>query len=182
MELAKRFSVSVLILAATCWQAIGQEDVKKVPIENLIGDLSSSDGTTRIAATAELFGRGKDVLPSLKKAGAKQVAPFGGSVDGTRRLDIVYSVIEGFPPNAPKARAGYRTNSFGLHVEKGTTAEDIQKMCMKHQCTVSGEFNTDSRPNCYLQIGSGKSLEAVIQQILSTEPKVTTINLNGFEG
>ena len=29
---------------------------------------------------------------------------------------------------------------------------------------------------------SGKSLEAVIQQILSTEPKVTTINLNGFEG
>jgi hypothetical protein len=36
--------------------------------------------------------------------------------------------------------------------------------------------------HCYLQIGSGKSLEAVIQQILSTEPKVTTINLNGFEG
>ena len=182
MSVAKWFSVSVLILASTCWQAIGQVDAKKMPIENLIGDLSSVDGTKRIAATAELFRRGKDVLPDLKKAGAKQVAPFGGSVDGTRRLDMVYSVIEGFPPNAPKARAGYRTNSFGLHVEKGATEEDIQKICKTHQCTLIGKFTTEGRPNCYLQIGSGKSLEAVIQQILSTEPKVTTINLNYVEG
>ena len=182
MELGKWFSVSVLILAVTGWRAIGQEDVKKMATENLIGDLSSADGTKRIAATAELFRRGKDVLPDLKKAGAKQVAPFGGSVDGTRRLDMVYSVIEGFPPNAPKARAGYTTNSFGLHVEKGTTEEDIQKICKTYQCTLVGKFNQEFRPSCYLQKGPGQSLADVIQQILTMEPKVTTINLNYFDG
>jgi hypothetical protein len=182
MELGKWFTVSVLVLAATGWRASGHEDVKKMPIESLIGDLSSADGTKRTAATAELFRRGKDVLPGLKKAGAKQVAPFGGSVDGTRRLDMVYSVIEGFPPNPPKARAGYTTNSFGLHVEHGAKEEDIQKICKTHQCTLSGKFTTEGRPNCYLQIAPGKTLEAVIQQILSTEPKVTTINLNVVEG
>jgi hypothetical protein len=33
-----------------------------------------------------------------------------------------------------------------------------------------------------LKIGPGPALEAVIQQILSAEPKVNTINLNYFEG
>ncbi len=182
MTLAKWFGMSALILAATAWQVIGQEDVKKMPIKNLIGDLSSTDGAKRIVATKEIFRRGKEVLPDLKKAGAKQVAPVGASVDGTRRLDMVHSVLEGFPPNPPNARAGYKTNAFGLHVEKGTTAEDIQKICKKYQCTLVGKFNSEFRPSCYLQIGPGQSLEAVIQQILSTEPKVTTINLNYFEG
>src|SRR5262249_40879418 len=112
----------------------------------------------------------------------RQVAPLGASVDGTKRLDMVYSVIEGFPPNPPKARAGFRTNAFGLHVEKGTTAKDIQKICQKHKCTLVGKFNEEFRPSCYLQVGSGQSLEGVIQQILSTESKVITINLNYFDG
>ena len=30
----------------------------------------------------------------------------GASIDGTGRLDIVYSILERFPPNQPKARAG----------------------------------------------------------------------------
>src|SRR5208283_5000518 len=104
----------------------------------LVADLNSPDGQKRIAASAEIFRRGKAVLPDLKKAGAKQVAPVGGTVDGTTRLAMTYSVIEGFPLNPPKARAGYRTDTFGLHVEKGTTAEDIQKICQKHQCTLVG--------------------------------------------
>jgi hypothetical protein len=33
-----------------------------------------------------------------------------------------------------------------------------------------------------LKIGPGLTLEAVIQQILLAEPKVTSINLNYFEG
>ena len=179
MNVAKWFNVSVLIVAATAWQAIGQEDVKKMPTKTLIGDLSSADGNKRVAATAELFRRGKDVLPDLKNAGAKQVAPFEPS---TRRFDMVYSLIEGFPPKVPTARAGYTSNSFGLHVEKGTAAEDIQKICQKYKCTLVGEFNAEGRPSCYLQIGKDQSLEAVIQQILTAEPKVTTINLNYVEG
>jgi hypothetical protein len=159
-----------------------KEDVRKMAAENLIADLGSLDGNKRVAATTELFRRGNKVLPLLKKAGARQVAPLGATIDGTKRLDMVYSVIEGFPPNPPNARAGYRTNAFGLHVEKGTTAEDIQKICQKHKCTLVGKFNAALRPSCYLQIGSGQSLEGVIRQILSTESKVTTINLNYFEG
>ena len=182
MNLMKLFSVTILTLAATGWLLAGHEAAQKVSIEMLINDLSSGDGGNRTAATKELFRRGKDVLPDLKKAGAKQVALGGGTVDGTRRLDIVYSIIEGFPPNPPQARSGYKTDSFGLHIEKGTTADDIQKICQKYQCTLVGKFSTESRPSCYLKIGPGPALEAVIQQILSAEPKVTTINLNYFEG
>lgn len=181
MSLGKWSSLSILILVATALLAFGQEDLKKMPTENLIGDLNSPDGTKRVTATSELFRRGLEAMADLKKAGAKQVAPLGASVDGTRRMDIVYSIIQGFPPNQPKARAGFRSNSFGLHVEKGTTAEDIQKICQKHKCTLVGKFNAEFRPSCYVQIGEGQSLERVIQEILSTEPKVTTINLNYFD-
>ena len=158
-----------------------QQPIQKMSIESLIDDLSSADGGKRTAATAELFRRGKAVLPALKKAGAKQVAPVGGSIDGTRRLDMVYSVLEGFPPNPPGARAGYRTDTFGLHVENGTTAGDIQKICRKYRCTLVGQFNPDSRPSCYLRVGTGSTQVGVIRQILASEPKVTTINLNYFE-
>ena len=98
------------------------------------------------------------------------------------RSYIVYSILEGFQPNQPKALGGYKTDSFGLHVEKGTTADDVRKICQKYQCTLVGKFITESRPNCYLKIGPGQFLGAVIQQILEAEAKVTTINLNYFEG
>jgi hypothetical protein len=176
------FGFAILMSASGWLFAQHREAGQKLPIEMLINDLASENGDKRTAATKEIIRRGKDVLPDLKKAGAKQVAPIGAGVDGTRRLDIVYSIIEGFPPNPPQARSGYRTDSFGLHVEKGTTADDIQKVCQKYQCTLVGKFSTESRPSCYLKIGPGPTLEAVIQQILSSEPKVTTINLNYFEG
>ena len=181
MNLLKLFGVTIVILAATGWLIAGQEAGQKMSIEMLINDLGSGDGAKRVAATKEIFRRGKAVLPDLKKAGAKQVAPAGATLD-TKRLDIVYSVIEGFPPNPPNARGGYKTDSFGLHVEKGTTEDEVQKMCKKYECTLVGKFSTEGRPSCYLQIGPGPALEALIRQILSTEPKVTTINLNYFEG
>src|SRR5437899_9486901 len=117
MNLMRVFGTAILTLAATGWLA-GQEAGQKMPIENLIGDLSSDDGAKRIAASAEIFRRGKDVLPDLKKAGAKQVAPAGATLD-TRRLDMVYSVMEGFPPTPPRVVGGYITDKFGLLVEKG---------------------------------------------------------------
>jgi hypothetical protein len=181
MRLLSFFGVTIVILAATGWLIAGQEAGQKMSIEMLINDLSSGDGAKRTAATKEIFRRGKVVLPDLNKAGAKQVAPAGATLD-TKRLDIVYSVIEGFPPNPPNARGGYKTDSFGLHVEKGTTEDEIQKMCKKYGCTLVGKFTPASLPSCYLQIGPGPALEALIQQILSAEPKVTTINLNYFEG
>ena len=183
MRLLRFVGVGIVIMAASGWLFAQQRETgKKLSIEMLINDLASGDGGKRAAATTEIFRRGKDVLPALKKAGAKQVAPVGGTVDGTKRLDMVYSILEGFPPNPPKARAGYKVDTFGLHVEKGTNADDIQKICQKYQCTLVGKFATESRPSCYLKIGPGPALEAVIEQILSAEPKVTTINQNYFEG
>jgi hypothetical protein len=177
------FGIAIVYVATAGWLFAHQREAgQKLSIEMLINDLSSGDGGKRTAASAEIFRRGKAVLPDLKKAGAKQVAPVGGTVDGTRRLDMVYSILEGFPLNRPKARAGYRADIFGLHVEKGTTADDVQKICQKYQCMLVGKFNTESRPNCTLKIGPGQALEAAIQQILEAEPKVTTISLYYFEG
>src|SRR5476651_834055 len=113
MRFMSAFGVIIVTLAATGWLIAGQEGGQKMSMEMLINDLSSGDGGKRTAATKELFRRGKAVLPDLKKAGAKQVAPTGATLD-TKRLDIVYSVIEGFPPNPPDARSGYKTDSFGL--------------------------------------------------------------------
>lgn len=176
-----RIAMFIAFIGVTVHGIADAQGQEKTPMENLIADLASDDGARRVAATVEIFRQGKAALPDLKKAGAKQVAPFGASVDGTRRLDIVYSVLEGFPPNQPKALAGYRTDTFGLHVEKGTTKEDVQAFCKKHGCKLNGKFNAEFRPSCYVQIDAGKSLAEVIRQILATEPNVRTINLHYFE-
>ena len=81
MNLMKLFGITVLTLAATGWLVACQEAAQKMFIEMLINDLSSGDGGKRTAATKELFRRGKDVLPDLKKAGAKQVALTGATLD-----------------------------------------------------------------------------------------------------
>jgi hypothetical protein len=151
----------------------------KMPIEKLLASLDSADGKARAAATAELFRRGKDVLPALRAAGAKQVAPTGGTIT-TRRLDIVFSLLEGLPPNIPNALAGYQTDSFGLHVAEKTTAADVAAMGKKYGFALVGDFRADGRPNCYVRISEG-SLAEVLTRLLSEEPKVTTVNLDYFE-
>ena len=151
------------------------------PLDKLVADLSSDDGAKRAAATKELFQRGNDASRALKEAGAKQIAPVGGTIDGTRRLDVVYSLLEGLPPNAPKARAGYRADGFGLHVEKGTTKEDAVAMGKRYGFTLGGEFSDTTRPNCYVVLAPGKTLAEVLKDLFSNEPKVVTINLNYYE-
>ena len=164
----------------------GESDKTKLPdpaaVKKLVADLDSRDGQVRTAATKQLFSYGKAVLPELKKAGAKQVAPSGCTVDGTRRLDAVSSLLEGLPPNSPGARGGYSTNSFGLHVVPGTSAEDVARIGQKYGFTVSGAFRPDGRPNAYVKLAPGKSLAEVLKRLLAEEQGVMTINLNYFEG
>jgi len=164
----------------------GEPDKTKLPdpaaVKKLVAGLDSRDGRVRTAATKKLFSFGKAVLPELKKAGAKQIAPFAGMVDGTRRLDAVYSLLEELPPNPPGARGGYRTNSFGLHVVPGTSAEDVARIGQKYGFTVSGAFRPDGRPNAYVKLAPGKSLAEVLKRVLAEEQSVMTVNLNYFEG
>jgi hypothetical protein len=154
--------------------------VEPPAVERLIADLDSADGQVRMAATRQLFDRGKAVLPALRKAGAKQVAPF--PVGGDRRLDLVYSLLAGLPPSPPGGRAGYKRDSLGLHLTKGTTAGAVAHMGARYGFVRDGRFAAESAPNCYVKLAPGKRLEEVIQRLLTEEPRVTTVNLNYFEG
>lgn len=147
-----------------------------VPVKSLVADLKSADGAKRIASTKELFRQGKGVLPDLKQAGAKQISPFG--TIQTRRLDMVFSLIEGLKPS-PR-RAGYKSNSFGLHLENGITEDEVVQMGKKHGFVLEGELR-NGVPNCYVRLVNGKSLAEVLRAVLTGEPKVTSVNLNYFE-
>jgi hypothetical protein len=153
---------------------------EKLPLDKLIEALEANDGDARVVATKELFRRDKAVLAGLKAAGATQVAPTRGTIN-TRRIDIVYSLIEGLPPNAPKALAGYSANSFGLRLEDGTTADDITRMGKAHGFKALNAPKPDSVPSVYVQLTSGGKLADVLRKVLITEPKVVSVNLNYFE-
>src|SRR5689334_19142717 len=127
--MSRMLASCVLLAASLQASAVGGPDpnakgIKQMPTEKLIAELESTDARARLAATSELFRRGKMGLPALKKLGARQVAPVGGTIDNTRRLDMVYSILEEFPPNAAKAFAGYSLNSFGATFVKGATETD----------------------------------------------------------
>lgn len=149
-------------------------DVKK-----LIADLSSDSGPKRVAATKALFALGREALEPLKEAGAEQVSPFG--VADTRRIDMVYSLLDGLKPNPVPPRAGYRTDGFGLRVEPDCTRDELKKMGEKYGFTLAGDYRADGRPSCYVKLAAGKDLVDVLEAILSEEPRVISVNLNYFE-
>jgi uncharacterized protein (TIGR03067 family) len=165
------------------YQRFNPDPLAKNSAEILIATFGSSDGKERAAATAELFRRGKAALPALRKFGARQVAPTGGTVDGTRRRDIVFSLLEGLPANVSDALSGYRIDGFGLHLSDKTTAADVEAMGKKYGFALLGDFRasrSDGSPNCYVRVTTG-SLAEVMTRLLSEAPEVTTVNLNYFE-
>jgi RNA polymerase sigma factor (sigma-70 family) len=153
--------------------------IENVWVEELVADLASADGKRRAAATAEVFRRGRHLLPALRKAGAKQIAPTGGTTS-TRRLDMVYSLLKGLPPNDPGARPGYHTTSFGLHLVDGSTAEEVEAMGKKYGFSPFAAPSPGAAPQCYARVPEG-ALPTVLRRLLSEEPKVITVNLNYFE-
>jgi len=148
-------------------------------VANLIFDLSDDDGQVRLAATKAIFALGKDAIEPLQKCGAKQVSPFGSII--TRRIDMVYSLLDGLKPNqparGPKDASGYLLDGFGIRVEKGVTGEDVAKMGEKYGFVISGKFRADSRPQCIVNLKPGKNLADVLKAILLDEPKVISVNL-----
>ncbi len=83
---------------------IDANDDKEESIDDLIKKLSSDDGQVRIAATNAIFARRSEAVDPLRQAGAKQISPF--DTIGTRRIDIVYSLMVGLAANPPNNRAG----------------------------------------------------------------------------
>ncbi|MCG3179997.1 MAG: hypothetical protein BIFFINMI_02351 [Phycisphaerae bacterium] len=145
----------------------------------LIDDLGSDDGDRRIAATRALLAMDKDALEPLRKAGAKQVSPVG--TISTRRMDMVYSLLEGLRPNPHGARAGYASDGFGLRVDAGCTREEVVRMGVKYGFAIQGQFTPNACPTCYAKLQPGRKLADVLRAVLSDEPKVISVNLNYFE-
>jgi hypothetical protein len=161
---------------AAASQPSSQPDISK-----LITDLSSEDGQVKVTATKAIFALGKDALEPLAKAGAKQVSPFG--TISTRRIDIIYSLLDGLKPNLVPARAGYRMDGFGLRVEWGCgcTVDDVKKMGERHGFVIIGPFDAAATPSCYVKLKAGKNLADVLKAILTSEPQVISVNLSYFE-
>ncbi|MEQ8791653.1 MAG: hypothetical protein RIC55_35650 [Pirellulaceae bacterium] len=171
--------VAGLLLSDRVLHADSGPDGKQVELVNVIEELGSEDGPRRVAATKAIFQAGEAGQAALQKAGAKQVSPFGSI--RARRLDVVYSLLAGLRENADGALAGYKRDSFGLHLEPGVTEQDVIKLGRQYGFTLSGTFNPDGRPQCYVKLTKGRKLETVLQAILSIEPTVVSVNLNYFE-
>lgn len=151
-------------------QATTQPDIAK-----LIADLSSDNGKVRIAATKTIFALGKDALEPLAKAGAKQITPLGPATG--RRIDMVYSLLDGFKPNPVNVPRGYHAEEFKVIVEKGCTVDEVKKMGERQGFTIPQNFALNS----HAFLGRGKNLAETIKAILTSEPQVITVNLSYFE-
>jgi RNA polymerase sigma-70 factor (ECF subfamily) len=152
--------------------AKASEPPEKMSIEQLVADLDSVDGAKRVAATKEIFRRGKGIVKDLEKAGAKPAKTIQPP-----RVDMVYSLLEGSFPGR------YTTGHFGIHLNPGVTRKDVNEISKKYGFSLADEglFHENGHPNCYVALAAGKSLTDVLRQVLSEEPRVVTVNLNYVE-
>jgi hypothetical protein len=134
--------------------------------------LESIDGNERTASTAELFRRGRTVVSELEKAGAKPIAALRPT-----RLDVIYSLIAGLKPGA------YMADSFGLHLESEVKQDEVVHIGERYGFTLpeTETLRHGSAPTCYVELKPGRELVSVLQDLLSNEPMVITINLNYYE-
>ncbi len=178
LTMALVFTVPVALAAIAADPPASQPASVATDVKKLIADLSSDDGQKRVAATKALFALGQEALDPLKEAGAKQISPL--STADTRRLDIVYSLLDGLKPTPVAPGAGYKPDSFGLRVED-CTRDDLVAMGKKYGFTLTGDYRADGRPSCYVKLTAGKDLAEVLRAILSAEPRVISVNLNYYE-
>jgi RNA polymerase sigma factor (sigma-70 family) len=149
---------------------------KRTSVEQLVAELKSAEGDVRVAATRELFDRGKQALPELKKAGAKNIGSEG--TIASSRLDAVFSLIQGLTPSG-KTRH-YANGSFGLNLQPGTTTDEFSALAKKYDLEPLGKLDFEGQPNCYVAYKS-KSLPDVLKRLLTEAPLVMSVSLNYVE-
>jgi hypothetical protein len=148
------------------------QNLSSLRISDLAAQLVSGTADQRVQATAEVLRRGVSAVPELLAAGAQ---PMSGL--SPRRLDVLYSILSAHRDGR------YRTNSFGLHVEPGTTRQEIISMGERYGFVLPDEQSIEiaNAPCCYVMIREGGELWEAIARVLSTEAKVNTVNLNYIE-
>lgn len=134
---------------------------------------NGADPAARLAATRELFRRGPAILPQLKRAGAMPM-----STVSPARGDVIYSLLKG-----PLSTENAASDSFGVHVDRNLSASDVRKMGLAHgfRLVPHSECRPDVSPVCYVHLAPGKQLAAVLREIVTSEPGVSTVNLNYVE-
>lgn len=171
--------------SASCKDKIIQRDVENVlnnnvvpadcKITELVALLDSDDGGLRVLSSAELFRRGPSILADLELQGAKPIATLSPP-----RLDVIMSLISGLDKTVS---VNFLHNSFGLHVEPGLSLDTLVQMGERHGFHIKhgSIFRTDTSPNVYVELADGAKLSGVLEDVLSTEPSVRTVNLNYVE-
>jgi RNA polymerase sigma-70 factor (ECF subfamily) len=168
-------------------------DLSKVSVEDLARELTSQDGARRVLASRELLRRGTDILKDLEKAGAKEVLPIVSPTEKqpmSRRLDLVYSLIRGLPQVDPKSQMGIRMNRITLRLAKGVTRAEFDRMERQYKFGLHVErqdmFRPDAATVCDVVLTeewepaarpATEKLEHTVEEILTTEPRVETIDL-----
>lgn len=144
--------------------------LSRMDVAALLRRADGSDPADRLSATRELFRRGPAILPQLERAGAKPMRTVSPP-----RGDVIYTLLTG------RLGAGRAApDSFGLHVEANVTESEVRTMGRAHgfQPVAFGQCRPDLSPICYVQLTPGKRLASVLEEILTTEPRVSTVNLN----
>jgi hypothetical protein len=67
-----------------------------------------------------------------------------------------------------------------LQVDANLTANDVRKMGLAHgfRLISDSDCQPNVSPTCYVSLAPGKNLAAVLREILTSEPGVSTVNLN----
>jgi hypothetical protein len=95
-----------------------------------------------------------------------------------QRGDAIYSLLKGDP-----SFRNAMPDSFGLHVDANVTVKDVEAMGRAHgfRLAPAGPCQPGHSPACYVHLLPGKRLGDVLREILTTEARVTTVNLNYVE-
>lgn len=149
----------------------GAEAMTELPSDELVASLEGNP-EVRTAASAALLQRGLDAIDALIEHGAM---PMSGLVP--RRLDAIYSMLN------REAPGGYRTNTFGIHLEPGTDTEALRAMGDRVGFVLADGETCDAEqfPSCYVMVRQGLDLWDVMTRALSTEPAIARVNLNYVE-
>jgi len=142
-------------------------------LAQLLTAVNGADPGARLSATRELFLRGPSIVEPLESAGALTMGTLSPP-----RGDVVYSLLKGELSTANAAPA-----TFGLHVEAGTTTQDVERMGRAHgfRLLPAAICRPNQSPSCYVQLVPGRRLADVLRDILTTEAQVRTVNLNQVE-
>ena len=148
-------------------------DLPPATVAELLAAVNGAEAGARLSATRELFLRGPSIVGQLESAGALAMGTLSPP-----RGDVVYSLLKGELSTANAAPA-----TFGLHVEAGTSMQDVERMGRAHgfRLLPAAVCRPNQSPSCYVQLVPGRRLADVLRDILTTEAQVRTVNLNQVE-